>query len=421
MLRLNNVKCNVVASRMVMIIPMLFILMPRPPIISAQYFTYPILGATCIFLILLMSSKIEIDRRVMLASTFFIFDAIGISLSSLFSGSELNLGIFVHILKPLLFLIILIFGYFIAYNSDIGNITVGLLKVAYIILIVQAIVGITQLFDIDLFHLIYSSEKTRPLGESVRIAGTMGNPNVFAWIVIQMAIIVFIFEYNQFKKLIFVLISLILVFFSGSRSLLVLFPLILLFSKFFLDKKNISFFFAKLPKYLFVFVSFGLLLYWIIVTFGEYFPYLNQILMVIDSGSLSSINSFDARTIMWNDAINQMKKENSIFTWVFGLGAGAIEVLDNDYLYSLINYGVIGLLINILMYVYFFYQFSKLKNKTFAVLGQIYIIFSFIIGFQADTLSGWNYPILITFYVGISISLRRKQEIDELKSLTLEK
>lgn len=412
MLNLNPIKNN--TNYLVMIIPLMFALMPRPPVSGAHFFTYPTIGLICLLLILIMARKVEFDSRILLASSFLIIYALSISLSALFSDLVLGFGVFTHMFKPLFFMVILIFGYFVGTKSSLSSIIHGLLRASYIILIVQIIVGVTQLFDINLFHFIYNTEKTRALGGLVRIAGTLGNPNIFAWIVIQMTLIIFLFETKKLKKTLFVVIGLVLVFFSGSRSLVTLFPVLLLLSKLFLDKKNVSFFLVKIPKYLILFGCFLLFGYWFIKTYGEYFPYLNQILMVVETGSLSSVNSFDARTIMWNNAIYQMQNENSLFTWIFGLGAGAIGVLDNDYLYSISNYGVLNLLINISMYAFFYYQFSKISNKKFAVLGRIYIIFSFVLGYQADTLSGWNYPILIMFYVGISIALRRSKEPSEI-------
>jgi hypothetical protein len=73
------------------------------------------------------------------------------------------------------------------------------------------------------------------------------------------------------------------------------------------------------------------------------------------------------------------------------------------------NYGLIATVINIMMYAVFFFYFIKLKDKPFGVLGIQYILFSLIIGFQADALAGWDYPILIIFYAGITLALTRKQ------------
>lgn len=71
---------------------------------------------------------------------------------------------------------------------------------------------------------LFTGKKTRALGQIVRITGTLANPNIFAWIVLQMSIIVFLFEEKKIKKWFFVIIGFILVVFAGSRSLLILFP-----------------------------------------------------------------------------------------------------------------------------------------------------------------------------------------------------
>lgn len=110
---------------------------------------------------------------------------------------------------------------------------------------------------------------------------------------------------------------------------------------------------------------------------------------------------------MWDDAIAQINNQSGFTTLLFGLGPGAIKVLDNDYLYSVANYGFLGLVTNIIIYIVLFYQFKKESSLNFSLLGKLYIVFSFILGLQFETLNGWNFPILIMFYAGIAIALRK--------------
>lgn len=62
------------------------------------------------------------------------------------------------------------------------------------------------------------------------------------------------------------------------------------------------------------------------------------------------------------------------------------------------------------MYLVLIRIFSKTKDRKFAVLGIQYILFSFIVGIQADTLVGWTYPVLILFLAGIAIALIRQNK-----------
>ena len=89
---------------------------------------------------------------------------------------------------------------------------------------------------------------------------------------------------------------------------------------------------------------------------------------------------------------------------------GSATVLDNEYLYILINYGIIYLILHLLMYLAIMFLFLRTGDRKIAILGIQYIIFSFLVGFQADTLVGWNYPVFIIFLTGVAISLVRRNK-----------
>lgn len=146
----------------------------------------------------------------------------------------------------------------------------------------------------------------------------------------------------------------------------------------------------------------------ILLRYGEHLPYLNELTRIFrNEDSLLSINSFEYRVFMWENALQRLDG----LSWIFGFGAGSMTVLDNDYLYAVFNYGLFGTAINVLMYGFIYYCFSKLEDRRFSVLGRQYIIFSFIIGLQVETLNGWNYPILIMFLAGIAFALHKKNRI----------
>src|SRR5690606_9029118 len=118
------------------------------------------------------------------------------------------------------------------------------------------------------------------------------------------------------------------------------------------------------------------------------------------------ITSFNERLLIWDNALNLIDEPNFI-TYLLRMGASTLASVDNDYIYILANYGLIFLLVNTLMYVFVLLSILKVKDNSLKALVTTSIIFSFLIGFQADTLGGWNYPSLLFFYVGLAIAIKK--------------
>ncbi|MED4407076.1 hypothetical protein P9214_14860, partial [Heyndrickxia coagulans] len=241
-------------SVVIMLFPILFIIMPRPPLNSTDFLVYPIIGLFCLYFTIVISKNYRFNMRVLFISFVIMLYSISISISAFFSNITLGFGALIHIFKPLLFILCLIFGYFIGVSCKSDKIFRYLLKAAYIIILVQIVIGLAQLFGLHLFDIIYSPSKARSLGQIVRITGTLDNPNLFAWFVIQMTLIIYLFENNKIKKILFIIIGVLLVFLSGSRTLFCLFPVILLMTQILLSNKNAKYYFTKIPKYIFLFI-----------------------------------------------------------------------------------------------------------------------------------------------------------------------
>lgn len=393
-------------SKLIMLIPLFFIFMPRPNIEGIQFLTYPSIVVVITLLTLNLTKDIKVNKDLFLLLSFMFVLTLEM-LFSMFIFSNLtidNLG------KQILFSSVLYFGYLITNDMGIDKIKNSLKKVAYIVIFLQSIVGLTQLFGIDVFASLYSMEKTRALGGIVRIAGTMGNPNIFAWILIQMSVILWLFERKIFKKLFWTAIAIIFVFFSGSRSMLLIFPFVLLFIEIVTKRKTFVFYLLKVPMYGMLLVGTYRFAIWFLTDFGANFPYIRQLLLVFESGDLSSINSFNYRLYMWDRSLSQLTTN---LHWVFGSG-GAIGHADNDYVFAISNFGITYFVIQLLMYLVIVYFFIKLKDRKFKTLGLQYIVFSLIISYQADTLSGWNYPIFIMFYTGIAVSILANKNVPKV-------
>ncbi|MEC3884058.1 hypothetical protein VKA52_10015 [Halobacillus sp. HZG1] len=389
---------------LVAVIPLTFILMIKPNISNFHYLSYLMIGIISLFIIFLIHRKYKITKRVLILKVMFLTSSLLIGLSALFNSADINIIAPIDILKPVFFSIILLTSYLIGVHLKVETVIKGLLATAYIVILVQLIVGVDQLFNTQLFNSLYYSEKTRSLGSIVRITGTMTNPNTFAWIVTQMTIIIFILDQKKAVRFLFIIIGATLVALSGSRSLFILFPFLLFFCKVLFDEHNIKFFLWKLPIYFIGLVVILVMAYSFLVEYGSNLRYLYQITNILESGSLTSVNSFEARTSIWNMYWQVFKENSNFLTWGFGLGPGTFSSIDNDYLFSLFNYGVVFFILNILISIYAFYVLSKSTNKKLRVLGQQYIVYSLVVGLQAETLSGWNYPVLLVIFLGLSLS-----------------
>ncbi|MEH0164208.1 hypothetical protein V6265_28465 [Bacillus cereus] len=393
---------------LIMFFPLILALIPRPEIEGAQFLTYPAIGAILFAVSLFHLRKLQLNTRLIYFVTLIFCYTFSIALSVMFAN-EISVNSFSHIIKPLLFIMILVFGFIVGKCESYESIVKGLLRSVKIILFTQIIVGVPQLLSIKIFDVFYSSEMSRPLGQLTRMVGTLSNPNIFAWIVIQSSVIVFLFEKRKFRRLLWLSIGLGLILLSGSRTSFVLLPAIIFSCSLLLAKKNVKFFFVKIPFYIVLLIISFYAMIWFLEEYQYTFPYLHQLLQIIDTGQLTSVNSFNTRTYIWNAAWSEFLLHESLKTWLFGLGPGFISWVDSDYLYSLFTYGTVGFSLNIIIYLSMFIMFTKMKQREFKVLGQQYIIFSFAIGYQAETLAGWNYPLLIMFYAGLAVAILKNR------------
>lgn len=396
---------------LIMIFPLLFALIPRPAIAGSQFLFYPTITFILGFLLLTIINRYGLYQKPLFFVMYLIALYTLMCISVMFSDSSNIVVIAINSLKYLMFIIIFLYAYYITRIFELDFIKESLLKAAYIIIGFQVIFSTIQLLDLRVFTYIYSMEKTQPLGGLVRVAGTMGNPNLFAWLVLQMAVIILLFEKRKFKKSLFIAICSILILFAGSRTALLLLPL--LFAAVFAirQRKNFSFFFFKIPflsVVLFLTFKIGVKL---LEKYSTQFPYLSQLLSIVETKNLSSVNSFDARTVMWNNARILYENSNNPLKLIFGIGPNTVEVLDNDYLLSYYNNGIMFTILNIALAFLLLLSAMLLKERVVRTLMMQYILFTFLVSFQADTLTGWLYPQFMLFYGGMVIALLNKQAL----------
>lgn len=183
--------------RYIMLLPLIFILMPRFE--GSQFITFPILGLVLIGAgyLLIKEGKFErnlFDKNFRIVATLLLIYIGLMAISYISNIHQLSFNAIPHFFKPILFIMVLSYGYLVALKTDSETLKKGLLKSAYIIIIVQIIVGITQLLDISIFKYIYDDSKSYPIWKLVRTTGTMANPNMFGWIITQMTVIIYLLK-----------------------------------------------------------------------------------------------------------------------------------------------------------------------------------------------------------------------------------
>lgn len=386
---------------LVMILPFLLTLLPVPLNPNLQAYIYPLTIFILFFLITKWITNYEFNNysSILIVINVLYILAIILSLGTNYQSSLLDVA---FILKPIYFIVILIFGIFVGEKRTYTEIINGLLKSAYIILFVQLVIGGLQLLDIHTFDFIYSAEKAWPLGKLMRIVGTMGNPNTFGWFVIQMAVVIFLYESNIRKRNFYLIITTVFIFVSGSRSMLLIYPFSLLLSKMLTNKKKVVYRIMYIPIYITIIVIVYLFLVWFLENYGYMFPYLEQLLPVLTGDSLDSVSSFLAREQIWENRHSIFQEYGNYTSLLFGLGVNTFDFVDNGFLYALYNTGIFGLLINILLFIVPLIIFIKVDAKKFRAIGIQYVLFSLVLNIQSDVISGWIYPSLLMYYTGIA-------------------
>lgn len=382
-------------------IPLIFILFPTP-FNNAQFLTYPLLGAVIVWLILKnrIFWNFYLSSKLIFILILMIFLSMLICLSILINIENIQISSLVHILKPIFFSLILIITYLLVAKSNYVTITSSLLRLVYLLLIFETFVSLLQLLDINILSNIYSDKKSEGFGGKLRIVGTLGNPNIFAWIISQIAVIMLLFEKRKGIKIVAIGIAIILIVLTGSRSFTILTPLFLLISYLLIQKINFKFVFVILPLSFIFLVSFFKLFIWFIYKYQDLFPYLSQLTNIFETGNLRSINSFDLRIGIWQDGLERLGD-----SWLFGVGPGVISTMDNDYLFAYVNYGIVYTVFQLIVYIIIGLLFIMSKSIKLKILGIQSLILTFVVSFQADTISGWSYPFLILFYTGVLLGL----------------
>ncbi|MCO7150878.1 O-antigen ligase family protein [Vagococcus lutrae] len=382
--------------KMIILFPIIYSLMPRPEFnqgLVGLLFLVPIL----LLCIVIYSGKLyfrSLDKKVI---SYFFATAFLYGVSSLINYDNVTIDSLMHIFKPIYFIIIYIYSISMAEAIDEKVLLKAILKGAYASMIIQLFFVLPQLFGKSISGVIYSEAKTRGLGEIVRVTGTFANPNILSWFILQFMVVVLILERKQMRKNLFIAIGFLIIFLAGSRSILLLsivfIPIVNLYSY-----KKIEI--TKLIKFFVVISFFIFILKYMLKNFGEMFPYINEINLILENKSLENFKSFNTRTDHWQSMLLSFRNQS----FFFGAGPGVYRVMDNDFLYQILNYGAISATITIVFYIIIMFYGLLEKDKIGKIIS-IFILLMFIVGFQVETFGGWIYPVYTISLLGIKSRL----------------
>lgn len=380
--------------------PLLYVYMPRPPLPGAHLLVYPALAGTLFVLSsVLVGATRMVDRRILFVLLLLLSTAIAAGVSSLLNAVHLRSTAPLEILRPAVFGIVVIYGFYVGRLGDHDTVRKGLLWAAYLILAGQLLIAVSQILGLPIVDFLYSEDKSRPFGSLLRVTGSLGNPNSFGWIVAQASIMILLLS-GSWTRFLWLVLGALLVVVSGSRTVLILFPLMLAFASIF-GRGGLDVSWKSLALSLVVAAGFLGVILWL----GSYFPYLAQLGNVLTSGSLRSVNAFDARLGIWGRAFDAFSAGGDV-VWFFGLGSREVtRVLDNDMLYVFFRLGAFGLLAHLAVLGYAAAVLLRGRAHPVAMVGFQYLLFALLIGVLSDALGGWFVPLLLFYFVGLTIGL----------------
>lgn len=385
----------------------LYTYIPRPPVAGSQFLAYPVMGGV-LFLVLatLLRERPVVSREIIGWLLLLVGYGVVTGISFLANAAELRGSAPAELFKPTVYAIFLVYGYTVARSAPAPAVARGLVWAALLILAGQAVLGLTQVVGAPVFHPLYDAGKSHPFGRLMRVTGSLANPNAFAWMVAQAAVIVSLMHPRRTRYL-WLALATILVVLSGSRTLLVLFPFMIVAAQILRDPGNLRVY----ARYLTFGAGVVALFIGVIFYLAEFFPYLAQLANIASSGSLTSVGSFAARINIWTRGYEEFT-EGGPLALIIGLGARqSTAILDNDYLYVLFRVGVLGAIVHFGMILAVLREFLRARGDSVGALGAQYVLFSLAFGMLSETTASWQVPLIMFALLGIVLGTKERRHV----------
>lgn len=277
-------------------------------------------------------------------------------------------------------------------------------------MILQLVIFSVTFANPTVFDWIWSAEKTRGVGQILRLTGSMYNPNTLGLLILNLYAILMLLVSRTIKRSLFLsMVCLALILLTGSRisvvSFVIFSPVLILLN----GTSNLDF--VKLLKVGFFGSMIALLFAWVVSIFlqqyGGTFRYLSR----LNSIEFSSVTAFfvslseqTSRFSSWSAKWEYFYSSPGDLKWLFGLGVDSrFRVGDNDYFYSFWHWGSMGFFLGYLIYIVTIIccprSSSRLRLLLWIVFFQLVIY-----GFMLETFHSWFHPVLFWILAGISYS-----------------
>lgn len=388
---------------------LLVVFMPRPPFAVAQALAFPLVGVVVFLLLLVLAQRAgwRLGARCLAVGIGLIGLAAIAAVSELANAGHVRFAAVLTPFKPALHLLMLLVGCVIADRVPPSAVRGGLLRAAMVILAGQLLVVVAQLADVTAIDLVYSEEKARGIGSLLRNTGTLANPNTLGMVLI-LAVLMFLASGVRRGRGPFVLVTLLLVVFTGSRTMLVILPAALVFHLVVLrllerEQRGLSTLAIGLLGL--ALLGGALLAVWL---FRDFFPYQAQLLQVLVTGDLSSVNSMALRFAHWDASWTRFLNEPEPLKWWFGLGSRPeFRVADNDWFYTFWRTGAIGLLVQVGVYLVTLLQLNRTPSVNLRTLVISVFLVLASVSWQFETFGSWLYPMLFFYLLGLAFGFWR--------------
>lgn len=304
--------------------------------------------------------------------------------------------------KPLYFGVIYCFGYVLIRESTLTQPAIRdfLAHFAAVFLIAQTILALLQALGYaESLDILYRQEKVRSRENLLRVTGSMGNPNGLALTVLHCSIIwLFWGPRAWLVRGAFLISGCSLVALTGSRSVAVLLVAVLIVV-WLTGRRSVA---ERVGQAILAIAATGVVLY-LVWPYIERFRYLLQLALLFGADPIREVGSLATRVEHWASALSLFASEERSYKFLLGLGAiEHFRVLDNDYLYVFLRYGVLGVLWFYGFFVFVaqhcFHQNRDTRTRNVLALMLASLV---LLGFVSETFSGWYQPALVLFTMGV--------------------
>lgn len=379
----NNLGCAILA----------FYLLAPTKVVPGDVFGVIILS-NILFLMVLLTWQKKIDIFLIFLTLQYML-VIGASMA--LNPGSLSFSDIFELGRPMQGLII--FSFFM--NCGAGAKGRVLFYLLALFIIFELLIVLAQRNDISSVVAIISNIWNIEKNWILRNTGTFSNPNILGIYAISVVFLLRFWLRGPVGFSFYWLLGFLIVLLTGSRTSLAAMAVIsLLVIMIEGNHRAISYVKRIIGMALFsvIFVS-------SILLFVEEDSYMGQILVLINSGDLGSVNSFAQRYSLW-EYVTNLFFENSFLQFLFGLGPqkeAGLRYIDNEYLAVLVKYGLIGVISTSLWFLYPLYLALKSgQDAVKVVLPQTVLVIIF--GLTAETISSWQLAFFYFLSCGLAIS-----------------